>query len=381
MGLWSAAVLVLAAWLAGCAAPPPEPGGTAPATPPAVPAPAAAARPAPPVVIEVAAVGDLMLGTDYPEPRLPPPGLDLLGPAAPLLRAADIAVGNLEGVILAGGEPAKACADPARCWLFRMPPGTEHLLAAAGFDALSLANNHARDFGEAGRAATMAALDAAGIRHSGAEGDVASWTVKGRRVAFIAFAPFRGAHNLLDLEAAIALVAELAAAHDIVVVSMHAGAEGAGAGHLPFAEEFYHGEHRGDVVAFARAMVVAGADLVLGHGPHVPRALELHSGRLIAYSLGNFCTYWGVNVQGPNGLAPLLLVRLDGEGRFLGGRIVSFRQRRPHGPLPDPAGGAARRMGDLARADLPQTGVVPAPDGTLRPPPAAPPADKGPGGL
>ncbi len=357
--------------LAACAA---EPHNQPATVETASPAPVVADRPAPippaapvPVSMTIAAVGDIMLGTDFPENHLPDDdGASLLASMTPILSAADVTFGNLEGTLLSGGEPAKQCRDPDHCWLFRSPPRYARWLAAAGFDVLSLANNHARDFGEAGREASMQALAAAGIAHTGQDGDVAILNVRGRSVAVIAYAPFRNAHDMLDIPAAVERIRQLAVENDIVVVSMHAGAEGADRQHVPFAEEFYYGENRGDVVAFAHAMIDAGADLVIGHGPHVPRALELYRDRLVAYSLGNFCTYYGISVAGPKGLAPVLLVRLDGTGRFLDGRIVSARQFRPAGPMPDPGQAAAAMMARLIREDFPGTALEIAPDGSIR---------------
>jgi hypothetical protein len=201
----------------------------------------------------------------------------------------------------------------------------------------------------------MQALDAVGIHHSGQEGDVASWQVAGLRIALIAYAPFRGAHNPLEIELARTRIAALAENHDIVVVSMHMGAEGEEATRLPFAEEIFHGERRGDSVAFAHAVVDAGADLVIGHGPHVPRAIELYRDRLIAYSLGNFCTYYGINVRGLNGLAPILRIEMAVDGGFLAGEIISTRQVRPSGPQLDASHEAARLIATLTQLDFPHT--------------------------
>lgn len=333
--------LLAAALLAACTAGPPR------APPPPEPA-----APAPQVTI--AAVGDIMLGTDFPANTLPDDdGAGFLRHAAPILSAADVAFGNLEGVLLDGGEPVKQCRPGGACYVFRSPTRYAQHLRAAGFDVLSLANNHASDFGEAGRDSTMRALDAVGILHSGREGTVARWSAAGLRLALIAFAPNVGAHQLNDVPRARELVAELAAAHDIVLVSFHGGAEGDGAEELPFAREIFHEEDRGDVVEFARAMVDAGADLVLGHGPHVVRAMELYRGRLIAYSLGNFATYYGIRVDGIRGLAPILLAQLDAEGRLIAGRIESMIQIRPDGPQPDPERGALELVRTLTARAFP----------------------------
>jgi hypothetical protein len=104
---------------------------------------------------------------------------------------------------------------------------------------------------------------------------------------------------------------------------------------------------------FARAMIDAGADLLLGHGPHVPRAMELYRDRLIAYSLGNFATYYGIGVEGNRGIAPIVTARLDAEGRFVGGHIDSTIQLRPDGPSIDPQQRALQLIRELTAAALP----------------------------
>ena len=129
------------------------------------------ATPSEPVLLQVAAVGDMMLGTDFPVDHLPPEdGANLLVAMHPVLQRADITFGNLEGTLLDGGEPVKQCQNPERCYLFRSPERFALNFKQAGFDVVSLANNHARDFGEAGRSASMHALDQHEIHHSGRAG-------------------------------------------------------------------------------------------------------------------------------------------------------------------------------------------------------------------
>src|SRR5688572_13113826 len=147
--------------LAACAGQPP-----APAPAPREPAPAVTAEAAPPSPthpgLTLAAVGDMMLGTDFPENTLPDDdGLSFFDSVAPLLEAPDVTFGNLEGVLQDGGEPVKQCKDTRICFLFRSPARYATYFKLAGFDALSLANNHARDFGETGRSSSMTALDSA----------------------------------------------------------------------------------------------------------------------------------------------------------------------------------------------------------------------------
>jgi poly-gamma-glutamate capsule biosynthesis protein CapA/YwtB (metallophosphatase superfamily) len=350
--------------LAGCAAgPDPQPQPSPQSQPPLSPPPDPSS-PAPDIAppasreITVAAVGDMMLGTDYPENHLPDDdGVDFLSDVAAVLSAADLTFGNLEGVLLDDGRPRKVCTNPSACFLFRSPARYVEHFVNAGFDVLSLANNHARDFGEAGRTATMRTLDDAGIAHSGREGDFASLTVNGMKVAVLAFAVTQKSNLMHDYDVAAETVLSHAATHDIVIVSFHGGAEGNNVARLPFAEEEYFGEPRGDVVHFARKVVDAGADLVLGHGPHVVRAMERYHDRLIAYSLGNFATYYGISVEGLNGIAPVLQVTLDSDGRFIEGQIYSTVQLRPGGPVRDESRQALELIRDLSDEDFGTPGI------------------------
>jgi poly-gamma-glutamate capsule biosynthesis protein CapA/YwtB (metallophosphatase superfamily) len=357
------ASILVALLLSSCATAPSR--GPAPPLPPSEPARPAIPLPTHPG-LTLAAVGDTMLGTDYPENILPDDdGLSFFDGVSPLLSSPDVTFGNLEGVLMDGGEPVKLCKDKRICFLFRTPTRYATYYKLAGFDAMSLANNHARDFGEEGRSSTMAALDARGIVHSGREGTTASWIANGRRIALAAFAPNVGSNLLNEPEVARALVQQLAATHDIVIVSFHGGAEGIGAEILPFTREIFVGEDRGNVVEFAHAMIDAGADLVLGHGPHVVRPMELYRDRLIAYSLGNFATYYGISVEGLRGIAPILLCQLDDDGRFVSGRIESTIQLRPAGPSLDPARTAMTVVRTLSLAAFPDGTLSIADDGTL----------------
>jgi len=368
--------------LAGCSGSPPAPNTTATEerTPPQeqseAPVATATERPAPPVApattrrLSVASVGDIMIGTDYPENHLPDDdGVSFLRAVTPLLQDADLTIGNLEGVLMDGGTPRKECRNPRACYLFRTPARYARYFVDAGFDVLSLANNHSRDFGEEGRTASMENLAAAGIRHTGREGDFAYLEIDGMNVVVAGYAVTLNSNLVLDYDIAADTVRRLAEQADIVIITFHGGAEGENADRLPFAEETYYGEMRGDVVRFARLMVDSGADLVVGHGPHLVRAMEYYRDRLIAYSLGNFATYYGINVEGNRGVAPILTVELDEQGRFLEGRIHSTVQTRPAGPAIDPDQRALRLIRTLSIEDFGTPGIEFLPDGTIRPAP------------
>jgi hypothetical protein len=335
------------------------------------------ATPTPELPITFAAVGDVMLGSTFPDETgglLPPnDGWGLLAEVTPPIMAADVAFANLEGPLVDEGKSEKcARSKPGRCYAFRVPTRYGGHLERAGFNVVSLANNHVGDFGDAGRASTRAVLARLGIAWSGAPGEIARLEVRGTRIALVAFSTSGGTNDVRDVEGAAALVRGLAEAGELVVVSFHAGAEGADRQRVPHGTETFLGEDRGDVRRFARAVVDAGADLVLGHGPHVVRGMEVYRGRLVAYSLGNFATYGGFNLSGPNALALVLEARLAKDGTFLGGRIHPARQERPGGPRHDPSGAVIRVVRELSTEDFGPTAVRVAEDGALAPPAAAP---------
>src|SRR5512138_582578 len=339
-------------------------------------APEPTATPRASTPLTIAAVGDVMLGSGFPDETgglLPPDdGAHLLDEVAPVLRAADLAFANLEGPLADSGTSEKcARSKPGRCYAFRVPTRYAKLLAAAGFGVVSVANNHAGDFGEAGRASTRAALQANGIRWAGAVGEVTRLEVKGRRVAVVAFSTSGGNPDVRDLPEAARLVREAREGADLVLVSFHGGAEGADRQHVPPGHEEFLGEDRGDLRAFARTVVDAGADLVVGHGPHVVRGMEVVRGKLVAYSLGNFATYGGMNLSGPNGLSLVLEVKVAPDGTFLGGRIHPARQERPGGPRLDPAGAVIPVVRTLSQEDFGASAVRVAEDGTIAPPAGA----------
>lgn len=308
------------------------------------------------VYINVLAVGDIMLGTNYPPPGDLPPNdaRALLEPVAHIIRSADLAFANLEGVLLTGEGKAKQCLNPALCYAFKSPDHYVHRFTEAGFDMLSLGNNHSNDFGEPGRKNTIRLLDAAGIQHAGLlERPTAIFEHQGLRIGFAAFSPNRATVKLNDHKAMRGIVADLKSKVDIVIVSMHAGGEGKKYQHITRKKEYYADEDRGNPYQFARDAIDAGADLVFGHGPHVPRAVDLYHGRFIAYSLGNFATYSAFNLTGENGLAPMIMVKVNAKGEFLEAQIISAKQVGKGGPIPDPTHAATRKIASLTAADFP----------------------------
>ena len=127
----------------------------------------------------------------------------------------------------------------------------------------------------------------------------------------------------------------------------------------------FYGEDRGDLRAFTHAVVDAGADLVLGSGPHVLRGMEFYQDRLIAYSLGNFATYGRFNIAGNGGVGAVLDVTLDKQGRFVSGKILSTQQTGEGVVSKDPFERGRDLVRMLSQDDFPQTSIQLALDGTI----------------
>lgn len=265
-------------------------------------------------IVELIAVGDVMLGRGVAEVANP------LADAAPWLRTADLTLGNLESVIVADGTPRTAPPGEPQPIILNAPVTAVSHLTAAGFDLLSLANNHSLDYGPDGLAETAVRLQQADITPLGvgANADAAYQPVFRQvnevRLAFLAFngvpEPVIGERlsvngegwQRAEWDAARATAAVSAAREqaDGVIVSLHWG---------------YEYQLRADPwqETAAYALLAAGADLVLGHHPHVaqPVVVNAQSGQLVAYSLGNFLFD---QTQEPtnHGLALRIFVDTDG---------------------------------------------------------------------
>ncbi len=320
--------------------------------------------------VVVTAVGDVMLGSTFPDAsggELPPnDGADLLKDVTPYLKEGDVVFGNLEGPLMDGGSSGKCRHKrPGSCYAFRVPTRYGAHLKAAGFNVMGLANNHALDFGQDGRASSRKTLETLGIAHSGEIGDIAWLSVKNKKVAVISFATYPGAHNFLDLEDTVGVIRETRAKADIVIVSFHGGAEGVTHQHVPYSAEFFLGENRGDLRRFAHAAIDAGAQLILGSGPHVVRGMEIYHGKLIAYSLGNFATYGAINVSGVSGLSAVLKARLAADGSFLSGCAYPTWQEKGSGPKIDSEKRILPILRSLSEEDFKQDAVQVGPNGEL----------------
>ncbi|MEO0115171.1 MAG: CapA family protein [candidate division WOR-3 bacterium] len=303
-------------------------------------------------VIRIAAVGDIMMGSTYPIPILPPNhGADLFKLISDELIDSEITIGNLEGPLCDSGKPKKDSTKYR--FIFATPTRYVKNLVAVGFDVLNLANNHIGDFDTFGINTTKRVLDQVGIKYTGLKNSYADLIIKNKKVFVVGFSPYRRTNNLLDTHRAQKLIADLKRQGAIVIVTFHSGNEGVKHLHTKDSFEYFLDEPRGNVIKFAHSVIDSGADLVIGHGPHVPRALEIYKNKLIAYSLGNFCTYGRFCLKKEQGLSLILKVDLDTLGNFVSGRIVPLYQEPPGIPKPDSLGRTIELIRKLSLSDFP----------------------------
>lgn len=373
------------AWLAvgtlACAAdpstgPPPSPSPAPSVASPTSPTPAretTGLSPAPsPVTLVV--VGDIMLGRGvaaaHPDP------VATLQALRPLLRRADVTVGNLESTLSTVGPPTQG--DDS----FSAPPKVLDGLAGAGFDALSLANNHTGDHGPAALVATAAAFRGSGIRAFGAGRDLraaarpAIIRARGTRVGFLGFnaigetpeagartpgalsvsmPPRTGPLDLAELRRVLAAVRHLARRVDTVVVLPHWGAQ-----YTHVAEPVQS--------LVGRRLVDAGADLVVGGHPHWVQGTERYRGAVIAHSLGNAVFDMDFMEQTMEGV---VLTATLVEGEVAGVRLTPYRMDAAFVPRPLTGTDAAAVLDDVrrhSRGGLPSAGRQPGQQQSTGPP-------------
>ncbi|WP_285551573.1 CapA family protein [Actinoplanes regularis] len=318
--------------------------------------------------VTLSATGDIMMSS-APNGLPPKNGAGFFDGVRKSL-ASDLVMGNLEQPLTEDTGVSK-CGSPAtsNCFAFRSPPSYAKHLKDGGFQLLNTANNHAKDFGAAGYRNTIEALKGAGLEYTGEQDKITTLEIKGVKVAVIGFSPYSGANNLNDLEHAREIVKRAEAEADLVVVQAHMGAEGVTKNHVKPGNEILGSENRGDPIKFSHTVIDAGADLVIGHGPHVLRGMEFYKGKLIAYSLGNFAG--GGHTLSKDGnlkYAGILRVTLNKDGSYVGGEFVSTYLNGDGLPTRDTANERGRELiTDLTAADFPETGASIGDDGAIKP--------------
>jgi hypothetical protein len=303
---------------------------------PPVVRPPVPAAPSAEVPIVIRAVGDVVLGSNFPVYRLPGDGdKKRIASLRNELRNADIVVGNLEGVLYDHGKSRKDTSK-AGLFSFRMPESYAVTLREMGFDVMSLANNHSMDFGAAGLEATLRALKAEGIQPMGVPGaEMAVVRVRNTTVAFLNYSYLPAFARLDDVARISAEIRHARTQADMVVVTVHGGKEGVGAAGAPSGDEYFMNEYRGDILKFSHLAIDAGASAVFGHGPHVVRPYEIYKDKPIFFSLGNFVGYRSLSTRGKLANSIIAEVRFSPQGKLLGAGVIPLKLDRSGIPQAD----------------------------------------------
>ena len=282
--------------------------------------------------LRIRAVGDSMLGN---APNNAIPQGNYLKNVLQELKDADITFGNMEGTFCDEDLKSHKCKDnkDPMCFAFRSPTHLVSSFQEAGFDVLNIANNHIFDYGHGCATTTKKTIQDAGIVAIGLLDKpgadladlVGSVDFKGKKIGFIGFHYSNAWGRVVSVnetEKVRSVIRKHRPQFDILVVSMHVGAEGTQMSRVLQGTELHKGENRGDSRKFAKLAIDEGADLIIGHGPHVLRGLEVYKNKLIIYSLGNFATYTKFSMASPMDLGAIVEVGLSEDGNFTSGQII-----------------------------------------------------------
>ncbi len=325
-------------------------------------------------LVSINSVGDILMGSMFPNKVLPPKdGKTLFKWVKKYLTSenANIILGNLEGAVTSlPNSKSRKRYVPKRSYSFRMPPRYMKHLKDAGFNVLTTANNHAYDFGWEGARDTRKHLKKHGFKYTGNKDEVAYMDVNGIKVGIIGFSTYYkfGHNSILKVKKSMALIRKASKTCDVLVITFHGGTEGEKALHIKNKFEYLWSDPRGNVMEFSRKAIDNGADLVVGHGPHVPRAMEVYKDRLIAYSLGNFCTYT-MSAKGHKKYSLILNAKFNKQGKFVVGKIIPIMQYTnwPLTAIPyyDKKGRSIKLIRKLSYGDIKNNLIHIADDGTI----------------
>jgi hypothetical protein len=298
-------------------------------------------------LVKLSAVGDMILGIT---PNLPPDPADYLADVDHAIKGkSKIVFANLEGT-LTDQTASKCPAHDNECFAFRNPPSYGRYFKNDGFTVLNDANNHSHDFGPAGLDQTVNTIHHYGMKQTGLPGEITIVHADGEPVAMVAFAPYDTTADMLDLKSAAALIRKARSEAHVVIVYMHAGAEGSDATHVTGHEEYFVGEDRGNAEKFGHLAIRNGASLVIASGPHVLRGMQFYRGHLIAYSLGNFANFHNFGGGGVLSESAILHVSLTPTGGFHAGQLIAVQlDSEGHPTL---GGGSVAQVRTLSEEDF-----------------------------
>jgi poly-gamma-glutamate capsule biosynthesis protein CapA/YwtB (metallophosphatase superfamily) len=308
-------------------------------------------------VITIKAVGDMVPGSSYSKTPNIKDKMKMFDGVKSQLQGADFLFGNLETALTNHRFSTKDTSQ-RMMFAFRTAPSYSNFLKEVGFDIFNIANNHTFDYGEKGFNDTLENLKKVEINHIGEKDQILYLEKKGLQIAWIGFSYFDQHNNMNNLEKAKELIQEAKANADFVVVSVQGGAEGGDKTKVKNQTEMFYGENRGNMKLFSRTMIDEGADLIIGHGPHVLRGMELYKGKLIAYSLGNFVGDGALSREGILANSIILEVTLNSKGDFIKGKIIPVKINPQGFPFYDNQFSAVKMIQNLVKSDFPESNLL-----------------------
>lgn len=296
------------------------------------------------LILTISLMGDIVLG-DVNKERIPPDsGFILFEKVKNFIEESHISFANFEGVFNID------VSNRRKEHLFIFPLSSLKGLRKSTIKGLSIANNHIYDGGEKAAIKTYETLKKEGFIVSGLKGTFDTFRIKNLKLGFIAYSVYDYTNNLLD-ERDLEILDVLEKEVDILIVSIHAGAEGDSVMHVRDKFEYFYGEKRGNVKRLSRYLVDNGADVVFGHGPHVIRGIEIYKERIIAYSLGNFGCFYGLNLNYPRNISFILKVKVNSRGEFIEGEVIPLILKSPGVPEYDSEERAIKILEELIKED------------------------------
>jgi poly-gamma-glutamate capsule biosynthesis protein CapA/YwtB (metallophosphatase superfamily) len=296
--------------------------------------------------------GDIVLGNSFIVENIPKEWEEsYFAGVRSVLKRADLAIGNFEDTLTEHKKSPKNTSS-GRSYAFRSPPHYAALMYQEGFRILNVANNHANDFGDTGFKDTLNNMKEAGIAVAGVKDEAATLTVRGLNITVLGFAYLNRFNMIQDIADGADLVRQAKAKGAYVIVTFHGGAEGSPAIWHDDEEEEFLGENRGNTVAFSRAMIDAGADIIVGHGPHVLRSAECYKDKPIVYSLGNFVGVGGLSAKNFAAVSALLEISVAQDGSLRNFNLVPLNFSEQKIPQVDPQEFGTRLVNYLGKHAL-----------------------------
>lgn len=251
--------------------------------------------------------------------------------------AHDIKLFNLEGTIgdIKQNDIFPKCSYGKYCYTFMTPPSMLSLfkdMQTNSHIVFNMANNHSMDYGIKVQEKTYDLIikenfGAIGTRKN----PIIKYNIRNHKIALLGASPHSNTFSIFD-QTLLSKISFLKKQGYIIIVSLHMGAEGNDKYKVIDEDEIFLGQNRGNIYKLSRSLIDNGADLIVGHGPHVLRGIEMYKNKIVAYSLGNFLTYGKFALHDKLAYGGLLSITLNSDGNFVKGKFIGVEQLKNTNP-------------------------------------------------